>query len=387
MHIEFPHFAALEETLLQVALARFGEQVRSVKQLAPAIAALSDYYNAPASERGAGPGGKYHQAARLLFFTVADMPKAYAIAAEVDRLRALPRRETLKVLDVGAGYGAQSVGLLAYLRQAGWQGKLRLDAVDWDAGALETFEQCVQSSVTTTLFRNVALNLRRADLNQKLSLRDRYDIILMGSTLCELQPAIHYSLLETLVSALTESGVLAVIEPALKTTSRALHALRDRLVAEGRAHILAPCTRQAQCPCLENAKDWCHEARSMALPPRARQLATATGLRTHDVKWSFMALAHPSSQAETPPDAWRVVSDLLKSKGKHEIFLCGPAGRLRAILQKRDKSPANAPFQKLQRGHTVRIENAAIKHGMLLIESQSVVARCDVAPDPATPAT
>ena len=374
MQIDFPNFPAIEDMMLQVALDRFGEHVRSAKNLGPAIVELSNFYNAPLDERGACPHSKYHQAARMLFFTVADMPKAYAVAAETDTLQALPQKSKLKIFDAGVGYGAQSLGLLSYLFQADHQRRIQLDVVDRDTDALEALDDILGACQRMQIFGDVALNSRRMNLNQSFQSRDRYDIIIMGSTLCELRPDAQFQLLANLLSALTDSGILCVIEPALKATSRNLHQLRNRMLAEQQCRILAPCTHQENCPCLENEKDWCHESRQTLLPPRARQLSITTGLRTQDVKWSYMTLTRARNSAEQDADVWRIVSDLMKPKGKQEIFVCGKPGRLRSILQKRDKSSANTPFKKLQRGQRIRFTHTQIHDDFVMLDRESSVS-------------
>jgi ribosomal protein RSM22 (predicted rRNA methylase) len=306
-----------------------------------------------------------------------DMPKAYVVAAEADTLDRLPRTSPLKILDLGVGYGAQSLGLLSYLFQRDWESRIRLDIIDKDAEALDTVVQFLNNCQHVDLLGEVIVNDWRIDLNQDFHTKDRYDMIIVGSTLCELQPATQYPLLVKLLSALTEYGVLFVLEPALKAITRNLHQLRDRLLAEQRCHILAPCTRQGNCPCLEHEKDWCHESRQILLPPRARQLAATTGLRMHNLKWSYMTLARPWPNHEKHADAWRVVGDLLKPKGKHEIFVCGKAGRLRAILQKRDKSPRNKYFKKLRRGQLAWLEGTTIKDDMMMLSRESLVESKD----------
>lgn len=374
MQIDLPQFAAIEDIIFRVALDRFGAQIRSAKNLAPAIMELSDFYNAPAHERRACPDSKYHQAARMMFFTLADMPKAYVMAAEADTLRGLPRKPKLKVLDLGVGYGAQSLGLFSYLFRDGHASRIQLDAVDKDADGLEAFEQVLELAQYTQLLGEIVLNSWRMDLNQGFLPRDRYDIIMIGSTLCELQPAAQYPLLTNLLAALSDSGVLCVLEPALKSTARNLHQLRDTLLSEQGGRVLSPCTRQTNCPCLDNDRDWCHESRQIVLPPRARQLAVSTGLRMHDVKWSYMTVMRSQNDNEKYADAWRIVSDLMKLKGKQEIFVCGNSGRLRAILQKRDKSAANKSFKKLRRGQLARIAHTRIKDDVLELCRESAVA-------------
>src|SRR5439155_23962568 len=71
-------------------------------------------------------------------------------------------------------------------------------------------------------------------------------------------------------------GTVAVVEPALRETGRALLALRDVLLREG-WFALAPCFTQGPCPALVSAKDWCTAEVRWDPPPFFRQLADATG--------------------------------------------------------------------------------------------------------------
>src|SRR5215470_12051056 len=83
-------------------------------------------------ERLGGADSDRDLAARALFFTVADAPKIAIPLAELDGRGLLPRSE-LRVLDVGAGAGAMTLGLLAH---RGAAGPTRVTAVDRDARAL-----------------------------------------------------------------------------------------------------------------------------------------------------------------------------------------------------------------------------------------------------------
>src|SRR5205085_918049 len=159
-----------------------------------------DRLGAPASPIG-------DLAARALFFTIADAAKIRVPLAELAG-RGLDRcgGGRVRVLDVGAGCGAMTLGLVAHLAA-------------------------------------------RAEA-----------------------PAA--------TASIDPAGAAIVIEPALRATARDLEAVRDELLARGGVHVFAPCTRQvATCPMLDDPRDWCHEERSLELPPRAFRIAINTGLR------------------------------------------------------------------------------------------------------------
>lgn len=373
MNIHIPLHTDLETILFETALNRFGPLVRSPKKMGQAIQELSDFYIADPASRGECPNTPEHQAARLTFFTLADLPKAFLLAAEYDHLVGFTRNDPFKILDVGAGYGAQTLGLLAYLSARHPGVRFRVDTIDLDEQALELAEQVVINCQTNKLFDHVVFNRWQFDVEQAFKPRDQYDAIIVGNTLCELNPVAHAPLLTKLLSALTPSGVMFIIEPALKTTARNLHHLRDEFLAAQCCQLVAPCTRQAGCPCLLNDKDWCHEARHIQLPPHCQQLANLTGLRRFDVKWAYLTLTRQQFPKEKYAEAWRVVSDVLHPKGKYECFLCGAQGRIRAMLQKRDRTPANAGFQDLERGQLVWLQNAEIQPDRLKLTNTSEI--------------
>jgi len=278
-------------------------------------------------------------AARALFFTVADAPKVMVPMAELARRTDVHR--PLSVLDLGAGCGAMSLGLLASRGAAG----LTITAVDRDADALAIFANVArrhQLAVTTETAD--ALHYRP---------RDRFDLVLVGSMLNELTDS--EVLVATLLDALAPDGAVLIVEPALKETSRALHRLRDRLLERELATVYAPCVRAiAPCPALADERDWCHEDRPTELPARARRLAEETSLRRYGLKFSYLVLRKDGLRlADADVPAARVVSRVRKLKGKWEGFVCSDNGRERVTLLKRNVSADNRVFCELERGDVI----------------------------------
>jgi ribosomal protein RSM22 (predicted rRNA methylase) len=157
-----------------------------------------------------------------------------------------------------------------------------------------------------------------------------------------------------LLSALTPTGAMMIIEPALRETSRALHELRDTLLTSRAAHVFAPCTRTAApCPALADPRDWCHEDRPFTPPPRLAQLVRATGLRREGLKFAYLTLRRePAPLVPTVADsrALRVVSDALDQKGTTERILCGDDGRAPRRILRRDRTDANRALGDSRRG-------------------------------------
>jgi ribosomal protein RSM22 (predicted rRNA methylase) len=162
---------------------------------------------------------------------------------------------------------------------------------------------------------------------------------------------------------LAAGGTAILLEPALRETSRALLAVRDRLLASG-LHVVAPCFWTGPCPALGRERDWCHDAAKVPSAPR--------------VDFSYLVLrTEPTAAASASVS--RVVSDLLVEKGRLKIFGCGPAGRQALVRLDRAATAANADFDRLERGDVVSIEAATLTvqgDGAQRLSADTKVTKC-----------
>jgi len=168
------------------------------------------------------------------------------------------------------------------------------------------------------------------------------------------------------------TGVVVLIEPALRETGRALLQLRDQLLQEG-FFALAPCLTQKPCPALASAKDWCTAEARWTPPPHFIQLADATGLRA-DERLSFAPLILSKKAPPAPaPGAWRVVGVPLPEKGKKRVWVCSDEGRVALGRLDKHAAAANAQFDELGRGDLVRLGGLEKRgDGLRLVPGASV---------------
>jgi len=143
---------------------------------------------------------------------------------------------------------------------------------------------------------------------------------------------------------LQPGGTCILIEPALRETSRALLAVRDRLLLAG-LFVVAPCLVATPCPALARARDFCHMSAAAIAPGRSR------------VDFSYLVLRGRGKPC-ADPSRFRVVSDPMKDKGRLRLYACGPAGRVLLTRIDRERSGSNQAFDQLQRGDLARIEGA-----------------------------
>ena len=353
--------AAIEDALWAAARRRLPADVCGGASLTAAVIDRSRRYTSE-RERLASPApGRVAAdlAARALFFTIADVAKPWVALGELagGALPAPPgflSADRLRVLDVGAGCGAMTLGLCAFLAGRDHRPAVRAVLLDRDGAALDIAADAIASYAHQAAV-DVEVSVREGDVDTVARVMPRsFDLVLCGSVLNELPPERARALTSAMLAAVKADGVVLIVEPALRETSRALHALRDALVADSVATVLAPCTRRtAPCPALVDERDWCHDHRPLTLPPRTNQLAQVTGLRDGELKLSYLAITPATGVAAS--DAVRVVDDPRGEKGKHTLVACGPAGWTPLRLLRRHRAAGNRGFERARRGDLLTI--------------------------------
>jgi ribosomal protein RSM22 (predicted rRNA methylase) len=329
-----PH--ALESALYDATRAALGDAPLATAALTRAITDRSLRYTSDRARLSQPADPVADLAARAVFFTVADAMKIRIPLAELANRGALPARH--RVVDLGAGCGAMSLGLIGVLPDA------EITAIDHDAAALAIAAAALRGFTRSVTTR--AGDVTKAPIPP-------CDLVVMGTVLNELDEAVALGVVERALAAIGDDGAVIIIEPALRATSRALHAIRDAAIGRG-AHVFAPCTRRiAPCPALADPHDWCHEDRALALPPRTAELARLTHLRDAGMKFSYLVLRKQALALVEDPGAWRLVSAARIAKGKHEIIGCSDRGRVTLRLLKRNRSAENRELERADRGEVI----------------------------------
>lgn len=340
----------LEEAVYAATRDVVGDGPLATAALTRAIVDRSKRYTSERANLSAPTDRTADLAARAAFFTIADAMKIAIPLGELANRGLLPARRPLRIVDVGAGCGAMSLGIVASVQtDATGEAAFEITAIDRDVDALRIAAGALRN-LATARGTVVGVTTRVADV--KSTSLPHADLVVMGTVLNELDAPARLALVEEALAAIAPDGAVIVIEPALRDTSRALHELRDAILANKHAHVFAPCTRTlAPCPMLANPDDWCHEDREVKLPPRTHELARLTHLRDSGLKFSYLTLRKSDAPlVEQGPIAWRVVSEPFIAKGKHEMFGCSNAGRVPLRLLKRNRTEANRAFERARRG-------------------------------------
>jgi hypothetical protein len=192
-----------------------------------------------------------------------------------------------------------------------------------------------------------------------------WSVISLGHTINELwadapdRIAKRAALCVALLARVRKGGSLVLIEPALRTTTRELLAVRDELVRQGYA-VRAPCLFRGDCPALVKDIDWCHAERSWEPPPALAEIIAAAGLHKEALKMAYLVIAPRGEQwAEPPPgQLFRVVSETLPGKSRLRVMGCGRDGRVPLALGDNAHTPGNAAFLAVERGDVLSLDGS-----------------------------
>lgn len=364
------HFPADLEQIIG-SLARFDSG--SLSDLARAISTLSDLFNGKIPWESEYSRNADLRRAYLGYFLPVNLPKIQTpLAAWIAARPAVWASRPLRCLDLGSGPGTALLGLCDFVRRlpvAERPSALELVAIDQspenlrDGGHLLNELRAVDPALPPIRFQPLRQDLvsDRSGLFPLATQGGRFDLVVAANVVCELARESEDGLeraatllLSVAREVLEPTGALILVEPGLRETSRDLHRLRDRLLATGTLHVLAPCVHEDGCPALATDRDWCIADVPWEPPSLVASLDQRTGLRKGSLKFSYLLLS-----AERPPDPapgiWRVVSDVLDLKGERRVYLCAE-GRWIVLSQlKRDRAPSESTFRSLRRGDLVEI--------------------------------
>lgn len=315
-------------------------------------------------------GARYFEDPQLLgAYLLLYWPVSYAQARSV--LGELGGAVGGRALDVGSG-----------------PGPLALAALDAGFGRAVAIDRSAAALTVARALADERLSSERWEPTRPLP-EGPFDLVLCGHLLNELfgdDVGARATLVGSLLARLTPTGVLVILEPALRETSRALLQLRDRLVAAG-ATVRAPCLYRGDCPALTRPGDWCHAERRFNPPPLVEELARAAKLHRDALKMSYLVLQAPGVPWPAPPpgSVYRIVSEPLPQKGQQRFVGCGPDGRSPLVLVDKHVRDGNRAFVDLARGDVVRVERLTARGDGLRLDDASTVTRLAGAGEPLPP--
>lgn len=241
-----------------------------------------------------------------------------------------------KVLDLGAGPLSGIFG--AHLAFGGLGKSV---AVDREIGpmraGLEFFEALLED-------KKLDIKLCRANLKGPPYFWKpdfKPDIIIMAHMLNEFGSGARHLetkhlLISQAMSLLDKNGILVIIEPASKVSSRDIMSLRDVLYEENQVKIIAPCPEVKNCPLLMSRNNWCHAEFPHQRPKELLEIDRKIGFDREFLKCSYLVLAKP--EAGYQHQDFRIVSGLMNADGVLRRYACTSKGLLTLSQSVRDKT-------------------------------------------------
>jgi ribosomal protein RSM22 (predicted rRNA methylase) len=338
------------------------------ESLCHAVSALSERFTrARGALADAYLEDPFLRAAYLAYYLPVNLAKVQALLDEMPA----PVPSSLRVLDVGSGPGTVALAVLDWLRRRADRRDQCLEVVSLDrsASALREAERLWRTyagshAAGPARLVTMQVDAARSELKRRLADGGPYHLIVVANMLNELFQTDRdpikrrAALLTMLLDRLDPNGTLMVIEPALRETSRALHQVRDRLVAGGTCTVYSPCLHDRPCPALIKEDDWCHEERGWEPPPAVAAIDRKVGFIKDALKFSYLLVRKDGATiVPRTPDVSRVVSELRKMKGEQRAWLCDGTGRSEVGRLDRERSAANAAMDDWHRGAIVRISD------------------------------
>jgi SAM-dependent methyltransferase len=344
--------------------------------LADEVARLSVLFTHP-HERARLPRGylddRITRAAYAAYFAPANAEKTARVLRELAWVDpGLLRRPSLRIIDLGCGTGAAGLGMAAALEAAGASPRVTYEGLDVSSSALAHARWFLGEAVPAW-----SLQVSGGDLGQPAGTapgraKAGADLVLLADALNEAalpQPdpaATGADVVRRALALAAPGGYLVVIEPALRSLTRLLHAVRDRLLAaDPGIRVVAPCLHWRPCPALAREDAWCHEERTWNRPGIVADIDRRI---RHDKRWlkyaylvltrSGRTLGEASAERAAGAGTWRAVTNRHDVKGKTRIAGCGEPGWRDIECLSRHENDATRAFFELERGDVFAIRGA-----------------------------
>jgi ribosomal protein RSM22 (predicted rRNA methylase) len=295
-----------------------------------------------------------------------NLAKTIAVTKEIESHYPgiLAGRTRVNVIDIGCGDGAGICGLYYGLKDTPSVQEFKFTGVDRSPKMLERAR--ILGRWLGSHDKRVKTRFRRQKVvgPDALCILKQYDVIICINALAEIIEGenIPIRFVHSLLARLTDDGLLVIIEPALKKFVRRLMRLRDEIVSQRKAAVLLPCLHENPCALLmvDSRDEWCHQSVRWSPPELLRIINQGLNREIDVLKFAYLVIAR-GQIGDDKPDGYRVISELLREKGKSRCYICAPQGRVELVRLSRSRTAHNACFDSVGKGDILKLENVNAK--------------------------
>ncbi len=361
--------------LLDAVAHQFGAPLDRADSIAVLAAGARTLSAGLTTDRKAFINGRYLEQRALrrayaAYYLCANAPKLWPVLDTLKRMGVLPS-EKLNIVELGCGpgTGVAAAGLWARENGLAWR-HLATDVVGSNLKDTESLARALKFNGVT---------VAKIDATRPGPLGKDHDLALLMNVVNELPETADITLERALRGALSPTGVVVVIEPAARESSRRALGFREHLQASG-WNILAPCPADGPCPALRDPRDWCHGEWPFERPAFMAAVDAKVGTRREVLKatWFAASLGTPARSPVEGVTEARAVSAREDLKGRSRRRICADGEWHWLELQRRDQTDQNRALAAASRHDRILFSNLVETGGGLRLTPDSQCSLPDV---------
>ena len=369
---EYP--AELETWWLIEATRRLGARSEDavIAKLETEVAKLSDGFTTDRAD-GFGDYGADEKALLaygLFFFPQTYVRTLFQFDEILNRCGWKPAGAKIRIADLGAGTGSAALALASRLPDTE---EIEINAIEESETSLRLAEKIARDKSKfwpRLKFHPICEDMLKFGEAGSRFQKEKFDVIIASFSFNECfgdKPREEFDAwIDRALGHLADGGLFLISEPALKSSADRLERLRNRIAADQRFNILAPCLHHSACPMLARGDaTFCHEVRWWKFPRGLQRLNRKLFRTIQFLKYSFLAVTKETPTRhvshETAESA-RLVSPLMDLKGRMQCEGCAADGAIHRyeILTRNFSSAGKRAFFQTERGDIVEWKNCAM---------------------------
>ena len=323
----------------------------------------------------------------LYYFYPQNMYKSLFIFDELNRTKFFHkfRNRPINIADIGAGLSPSIMSLFVFLHKEKLTlNRLNINLVEKSSTALKHAKDLLTVGKKLYSIRNAHIYYNKTSLKRFIENvgDNQYDLIILSNSYKEfIKDSEDLSFINEISTALTEDGVLVLIEPGTKSDSLALIRLRNYILSKGKLSLFSPCLGSENCKLAEQNSEWCHVTRGWEPPELTKDLGNMLKRDYKTVKFSYLifvkkrlTLINYIDKHYNHEKSWNIFTELKKEKGKIVVKGCRDGVITVFEMLDKNRSELNRDFLKLISHNYMCIENYTIlKNGNIRVESDTKV--------------
>lgn len=329
----------------------------NIEEIATALRELNRIFTGR-QEMSGNPYGRQQRfrKAYALYYLMANFPKIMHVLT----VHKIDHRAISRLVDLGTGPGTIPLSVIA-LRASDrvLDSELDITCLDHSKDFLDFAGYMIRNWRREFNLMGKTRLVCGDVLDLKLIPSETADLLSIGNMMTEISSTSIVSRIVRIATKLVADGKwFLMLEPASPKASRTLLRVREELVVQG-WHVEGPCPGSYSCPALSSPEDWCHHRLAWNRPAIVTELDEVTGFNKQFLNFSYCLLRKGGGRVVSEPIAGNVfivVSDLLASKGKYEVYLCGLGRKVLVKLDKKHMSDENRDLIQSQRYDRVMLD-------------------------------